>query len=157
MPVREIDRIDDQLKRAFEGEAWHGPSVLEVLDGVTAGRAAARPVAGAHSIWEVVHHIAAWEEITRRRLNGEAVVAAPDVDWPPVKDESEVAWQTSLKALADGHHALRVAVSGFDDTQLSQTVTGTNYSVYFLLHGVIQHDLYHAGQIAVLKKACVEG
>jgi hypothetical protein len=68
--IEENVRIADQLKRAFEGDAWHGPAVLEVLQGVTARAAASKPIPGAHSIWELVLHIAAWDGVIRRRMEG---------------------------------------------------------------------------------------
>ena len=152
--MSEVKRINSQLRRAFAGQAWHGPAVQELLAGVTAEQAAARRLPGAHNIWEIVLHIAAWEEVVRRRLEGEALKDAPgEVDWPPVTDTSEPAWRVALQKLDEGHQALREAVSRLDEAQLAETAAGTNYSIYFMLHGVIQHDLYHAGQIALLKKA----
>jgi uncharacterized damage-inducible protein DinB len=151
--MKEIERIKDQLKRAFEGEAWHGPSIRELLADVTAEKAAAKPLAGAHSIWEVVLHIAAWEGAVRRRLAGETIELSTEEDWPPVTDTSEAAWRGALATLENGHHELRRTISRLDDSQLEDIVSGQRYSVYFTLHGVIQHDLYHAGQIALLKKA----
>src|SRR5690348_2066639 len=93
--MSEIVRILDQLQRAYEGNAWHGPSVREVLSGVTAAQAAARPLANAHTIWELVHHIAVWEGVVRRRLEGdrrEINISSPE-DWPPPEDNSETAWE----------------------------------------------------------------
>jgi len=152
--MSELKRINDQLKRAFEGKAWHGPSVSEVLSGVTAEQAAAHPIAGAHSIWEVTLHIATWERVGRRRIEEFIPIDVSDEeDWPVVEDTSEVAWSKTLDDLQSNHQALRAAIRAMDETRLEDIVPGTQYSVYFLLHGVIQHDLYHAGQIALLKKA----
>jgi uncharacterized damage-inducible protein DinB len=150
--MEEIKRIEDQLKHAFEGEAWHGPSLRELLAAVTAERAARKPLAQAHSIWEIVLHIAAWENAVRRRLEGEAVTLSDAEDWPAVHDTSETAWQSALETLENGHQQLRATIRRLTDAQLGDLVPGENYSVYSLLHGVIQHDLYHAGQIALLKK-----
>jgi len=150
--MTEIQRIADQLRRAYEGEAWHGPSLRELLSSVTAAQAARRPLPGAHTIWELVLHIAAWESIVRRRLGGEAVEATPEQDWPPVRDTSDAAWKKTLEELARSHLALRESVAALSDDQLRQKVAGQNYSIYGMLHGLIQHDLYHAGQIALLKK-----
>jgi uncharacterized damage-inducible protein DinB len=148
----EVIRIEDQLKRAFEGNAWHGPSVLEVLEGVTAAKAAAKPVPGAHSIWEIVQHIAVWEEAVRRRLQGEPARPTPDEDWAPVPDTGDAAWAATLERLRTGHLALRRAVAKLSDAKLKEDVAGMDQTHYVLVHGVIQHDLYHAGQIAVLRK-----
>jgi uncharacterized damage-inducible protein DinB len=149
----EIERITDQLTRAFDGEAWHGPSVKEVLEGVTAEHASARPVPGAHSIWEIAVHIGAWESFVLRRLRGEVIVdVADEEDWP-AHGTGEQAWRSTLDRLERGHRELLAEVSGMGEGRLAETVEGKGYSVYFMLHGVIQHDLYHAGQIALLKKA----
>ena len=151
--MSEITRISDQLHRAFYGEAWHGPSVMELLKGVTATQAAAHPMPPAHSIWEVVNHIAAWKEAVVRRLQGEAVELKGDKDWPPVKDANASSWKKALAALEEAHQRLEKTVSGLSDPVLDGPVPNRDHNVYFMLHGVIQHDLYHAGQIAVLKKA----
>jgi uncharacterized damage-inducible protein DinB len=149
----EIKRIDEQLRRAFEGQAWHGPSLRELLADVTAEQAAARPVPGAHSIWEIVRHIAAWHEGVRRRLEGEHVELSAAEDWPPAAGTPAAAWQDALAVLERTHTELRRTMSRLTDARLQEIVIGTDYSVEVMLHGLIQHDLYHAGQIALLKKA----
>lgn len=151
--MSEVARIGSQLKRAFEGEAWHGLSLKELLAGVTAEQAAAKPLVGAHSIWEIVLHIAAWERVALRRLEGQTALISTEEDWPTVNDTSETAWREALANLESGHRQLRAALRTLTDADLDKLVAGQQYSVYFLLHGVIQHDLYHAGQIALLKKA----
>jgi len=151
--MSEKKRLNDQLKRAFEGEAWHGPSVSEVLADVTAQQAAAHPIAGAHSIWELALHIQTWERVGRRRIQEFVPIDVSDEeDWPAVTDTSEAAWTKTLEELRSNHQALRAAIRELDEAKLDENVPGTTYSVYFLLHGVVQHDLYHAGQIALLKK-----
>lgn len=148
----ERDRIADQLKRAFEGEAWHGPSVLEVLDGVTAEQALQKPIPAAHSIWELVLHITAWEDIVRRRLLGEKPEVTPDVDWPKVVDQSEKGWALAIENLKAGHARLREVTSQIEDVLLDAPPSKGSSARYVLLHGIVQHDLYHAGQISILKK-----
>jgi hypothetical protein len=93
--MTEIERILDQLKRAYEGGAWHGPSVREALVGVTAQQAHARPLPNAHSIWELVHHIAVWEIVGRRRLEGyrAEIDISSTADLPGADDTSEPAWE----------------------------------------------------------------
>lgn len=169
--MTEVERISDQLQRAHEGGAFHGPALREVLAGVTAAQAAARPLPQAHTIWEIVLHIAAWEAIFRRRLSGEVIgeVSAAQ-DWPPVTDTSGAAWEKTLEELERGQQQLRQVISSLSASRLDATVPVEGYSVYsaldatvpvkgysvyFMLHGIIQHALYHAGQIALLKKALV--
>lgn len=151
--MNEVERISDQLRRAFEGEAWHGPAVREVLVGVTAEQAARR-LGQAHTIWEITLHIAAWEGIVRRRLGGEVGRDIPrEVDWPAVRETNEAAWRHALEELERGHRQLREAVARLSDERLGEKMPGKEHTIYIEVHGVVQHDLYHAGQIAVLKKA----
>ena len=150
--MTEIEKIEDQLRRAFEGEAWHGPSLQEVLADVTAAQAAARPLVHAHSIWEIVLHLAAWDDTVRRRLEGEKVDNPLEGDWPPVKDESEAAWSKTLERMKKNHTQLRLTTSRFPSSRLDEPLAGSKWSAYLTLHGSIQHYLYHAGQIALLKK-----
>jgi uncharacterized damage-inducible protein DinB len=149
----ELARIRGELRRAFEGEAWHGPAVLELLRDVTVQQAAARPIAGAHSIWELVLHIAAWENAGRRRLEGDRAELPDEENFPPVNDTSEAAWQRAIEELKIGHSKLYDAIAGLEESRLDEPILDGMRSVYITLHGVIQHDLYHAGQIALLKKA----
>ncbi len=152
----EVTGIVDQLRRAFAGEAWHGPAVLEMLEGVTAALAAARPVHGAHSIWELALHISAWEGAVRGRLRGERGELSGGEDWPAVRDTSEQAWKQCIERVRQVHEDLCVAVSELDESRLDQPIVSGMSSVYVNLHGVIQHSLYHAGQIALLKKSMTE-
>ncbi len=153
--MREVARIGSQLKRASEGGAWHGPALLELLADVSAGQAAARPVAGAHSIWEIVLHVAAWQGFAAHALGGEPMPTdlAEEEDWPPVADASEEAWRAAVAEAGEANRRLRQALRKLSDEDLERIVGGREYNVYFLLHGVVQHGLYHAGQIALLKKA----
>ena len=154
--MTETARIIDQLRRAHEGEAWHGPSLREALDGVTAAEAAARPVPGAHSIREIVAHLAAWEDTLRRRLAGEPLREPEERDWPD-GDGSDEEWQGLLRRLDERHRRLRDAVARLDDAGLDEAPYRGASTRYVTLHGAIQHTLYHAGQIVLLKKAARAG
>ena len=148
----EINRIVDQMDRAMNGEAWHGPHLEELLKDVSAQQAAAHPVAGAHSIWELVNHIGAWNAILAQRASGTAVAVTSEQDWPPVTDRSAEGWKRSLEQMRASRAQLRGAVLKLNDPQLDEIAPGKDHSIYVMLHGGVQHDLYHAGQIAVLKK-----
>lgn len=150
--MSEVERLLDQLKRAYEGEAWHGPSLRAILDGVTAAQAARRPVAAAHTIWELVLHISAWESAVLTRLGGRYVSEPDEGDFPAVTDTSDGAWQAALAQLDATHRKLRDAVSRLDDERLNQRLAEGKPTAYFTINGVIQHTLYHAGQIVLLKK-----
>jgi uncharacterized damage-inducible protein DinB len=151
--MTEIQRIVDQFDRAFEGNAWHGPAVRELLAGVSARQAAAKPPFGSHNIWEIVLHMTAWQDVVRRRVTGEVIVDLPtEQDWPPVPNTSDAAWREALEKLTQTKQNLRQTISQLPDPRLEEIISGKGYSVYFMLHGVIQHNLYHSGQIAILKK-----
>ncbi len=151
--MSETTRIADQIRRAAVGDAWHGPALAAVLEGVSADDAAAHPIAGAHSIWELVGHLTTWTVVVRRRLGGEAAVP-PDADnFPAVPTPSPEAWAAARKTVMAAHEALAEAVAGSPDATLDLQVRGQSYSVYVMLHGAVQHTLYHAGQIALLRRA----
>src|SRR5437763_16714908 len=95
----EIERVEAQLKAAFEGPAWHGPSVLESLQGVSAEAASAHPVAGAHSIWELVLHLQGTYRLVLRRLQGGSSAFMPGEDWPPVPDPTASNWRGAIASL----------------------------------------------------------
>jgi uncharacterized damage-inducible protein DinB len=145
--------IADQLRRAFEGDAWHGPAVLELLDDVDARMAAAKPLADVHSIWELVLHIAAWDRAGLVRLGGEVCQLEGADNFPPVAEATEAAWRKSVADAKRKHDKLVKTVAGLADSRLRDQVPGKKYDFYHMLHGIAQHELYHAGQIAILKKA----
>jgi uncharacterized damage-inducible protein DinB len=149
----EVERISDQLHRAFYGEAWHGPAVMVLLNEVGAAKASARPAPKAHTIWEIVNHISAWKDAVRRRLLGEDVQLDGEMDWPPVKDTTESAWRKTLEDLKRRHDNLETVVAGLKESNLDRPWANGKSTIYFLTHGSIQHDLYHAGQIALLIRA----
>lgn len=152
--MSELQRIDDQLRRMFEGDPWHGPSLTALLEGVDAETAAARPLPGAHSIWELVVHMTVWLEIPRQRIEGRrAIEAAPEEDWPPVRQTGEAEWRAALDRLREEYRKFRELLAWLDEARLDETSPGRTYPNYVLFHGVVQHLAYHGGQIALLKKA----
>jgi uncharacterized damage-inducible protein DinB len=154
--MSELAAIIEELKSIDAGDAWHGPSLREALSGVTAAQAAAKPLAGAHSIWEIVSHIAGWENVFRRRLAGDAYAKEPEAgDFPAINTPSEQAWQNSLASLETEHEELLKLVSKLPEEHLGKNVADHDYSVRFLLHGIVRHHVYHTGQIALLRKAFV--
>ena len=144
--------IADQLRRAFEGDAWHGPALLELLDDVDAATAAAKPLPDVHSIWEIVLHVAAWDAVACRRLGGETVQLTGIANFPVVPKPTKAAWRKAVAQAKRMHAGLEKTVAGLTESRLRERVPGKKYDFYFMLHGVAQHELYHAGQIAILKK-----
>lgn len=162
--MNETDRIREELQRSFNGDPWHGESLLRILQGVTAGQAAARPIPGAHTIWELVVHIAAWTGEVARRLEGGVPWIPPEADWPEVKDPGEAAWESVLAGLHQAHEHLMEAIGRFPEERLDEIVggardapLGAGVSWHVVLHGVAQHNAYHAGQVALLRKEIEKG
>ncbi len=150
----ETGRLEDQLRRSFEGEAWHGPAVLEVLAGVSADQAAARPVAGGHCIWELVLHLAGTYRLVLRRLGGDAAQLSAQDDWPSLPVTTPENWSDTVEMLRQLNLDVRGAVRAFAPDRLDDPlVAEPPYTAYTQFIGITQHDLYHAGQMALLKRA----
>ena len=154
LPKSEPALIAEQLRRAFEGNAWHGPALLELLEDVDAATAAAKPLPNVHSIWELVLHIAVWDAAACRRLAGEKWQPEGTANFPLVpKQATQAAWRKAAAHAKHTHDVLVKTVAALPEPRLRERVPGKRYDFYFMLHGVGQHELYHAGQIAILKKA----
>jgi len=154
--MTEGERIRDQLNRSLGGEAWHGPALLELLDDVTAEHAASRPIPHAHTMWEILLHVTVWVEQIRARLRGDdnRKDLPPHEDWPPQPDQPDsAAWEALQGRLKIAQESLASEIVGLNETRLDQPVQEGFSSTYVTLHGLVQHNLYHAGQIALLKRA----
>jgi uncharacterized damage-inducible protein DinB len=151
--LSEPARIADQLGRAFDGNAWHGPAMLELLADVDAATAAAKPLKKVHSIWELVLHVAAWDGAALQRLSGSKCQPKGAANFPPVTNPTPAAWRNAVAEMTRTHQSLVKTVAGLSDSRLRDRVPGKRYDFYHMLHGMAQHELYHAGQIAILKKA----
>ena len=151
--MNESKRIADQLRRSQQGNAWHGPAVGELLKDVDSALAQRRLAPGAHNIWELALHITAWQAATVRAVQGETMpqLDGPD-DWP-VAGQTEKDWRNAVECLEGVNAELVASLAGLPDERLADTVPSREYSFYYLLHGVAQHNLYHAGQIAIVKVA----
>ena len=151
-------QLAEQLRRAFDGSAWHGPSMLELLEDVDAETAAAKPIPNVHSIWELVLHTAVWDKAVRQRIGGQKTQPTGEKNFPPAPKGTgaakQTAWRRTVSSLTRTHADLIRAVSALPEARLRDRVPGKRYDIEFMLHGVLQHELYHAGQIAILKKAC---
>ena len=149
--MRELDRIAAELQRVIHADAWHGPAVLELLAGVDATTANAKPPGSPHSIHELVLHITVWLDAVRRRLGGEAYQPTQSQDWPRA-EPSALGWSDALRGLDDAAQHLLATIGALDDAALDRKVPGKSYHADHMLHGIVQHTAYHAGQIALLKR-----
>lgn len=152
--MNELEHLADTIRRSQEGEAWHGPSLSEILEGITAEQAARR-FGKTHTIWELTEHIIAWMEIVRRRTEGERLTdenLSWEDNWPVVPEPTPENWKRTVERAADSNRRLWQRVLATKTEELDRAVPGKDYSLAVMLHGSAQHVLYHAGQIALLKK-----
>ena len=159
MTVDEIDRISHLLGEAVDGKPWHGPSLGTVLNGIDATAAAARPLEGAHSIWEIVLHLTGWTREVANRLEGKGPEPPALGDWPETGPVDEARWDAARADLVSAHEELSTALAQFPPSRLSERVgrardapLGTGVSYREMILGALQHDAYHAGQISLLRK-----
>jgi uncharacterized damage-inducible protein DinB len=156
-PKVESTRLADQLERSFRGGAWHGPSIEESLAGLSAAATARRTTAGAHTIAEIVAHLAFWLEHAWRRIDGAGDEGLSEGDDWPQSGEGEAGWRALLARLDAAHRRLHAQVEALDDAALDGPVAGSDPTVRGLLHGILQHNAYHGGQIVLLAKAAEDG
>jgi uncharacterized damage-inducible protein DinB len=147
--MRAIERILDQLNRAWGGPSWTGVAIRPLLDDLTDAQARAHPLPNAHSIIELVAHMSLWMEIASIRLTGTAKEPTPEEDW---RDVTQLSWADAVEEMENAESRLSDAVARLSVDDLDRIVAGRDYTTYVMVHGVIQHNLYHAGQIAILKK-----
>lgn len=145
------------LDEAYEKAAWHGPNLRGSLRGVTPAAAAWRPAPGRHNIWELALHAAYWKYAVLRRLTGGGRGSFPagGSNWivrPAAGDGNEKAWRSDLRLLADQHRLLREAVRSFPAARLPERSAGSRHENARLIYGIAAHDLYHAGQIQIVKR-----
>ena len=153
--MSEVENILDQLKRVYDGQAVHGPSLRESLADLSAEQAAAQPLPRAHNIWELVLHLAAWNNVFSRRLEGHEADEPEVGDFPPTNEISREGWAAALKELHQAHQRLLALVAALSVARLQEITPGRDYSLRFMLEMIIRHYVYHTGQIALLRKAFV--
>lgn len=154
----EIDLLLNLLDQGFDHASWHGPNLCGAIRGVTAKQAALRPAPNRHNIWEQVLHAAYWKYVVRRRLTGEKRGSFPlkGSNWftRPLDGMDERDWKADVSLLGETHRSLRLAVAALSSTSLHRPFSGTNgrQTPARLITGVAMHDVYHAGQISLMKR-----
>ncbi len=151
--MTEVQRILEQYERVMNGAAWHGDAIWQILGSISADRAASRPIANVHSVWEIVGHMAFWEEIAAKRLGGLRAGLEDGSNFPAASDATEANWQKALDAFRASNRAFREALQKLDPVHLDKLSATGKRSFYNEAHGLIEHNVYHAGQIALLVKA----
>jgi uncharacterized damage-inducible protein DinB len=147
------EEIINELKAIYDGEAWHADNLTEILDGVPAAQAGKRPIADAHSIREIVAHIAAWNDVWAERLDGRNILEPSAGDFPAAGPDDKTAWAKALCELKRSHLELIDKIENVRDSDMPHEFMNKGYTLGFFLEGIVRHTVYHSGQIAILKKA----
>jgi uncharacterized damage-inducible protein DinB len=164
--MNDVAFLCEQLLQGYADDPWHGPSTIALLAGLTAEEAAAHTVAGAHSIWELVLHMTAWQNEVRKRLGGKPASFPSEGDWRQPAEISGVAWAAVQKELGDSLAALLQELGSLRESDLETAVESlssqepaavSNVTRRAMLSGLLQHNAYHSGQIAFLRKALRAG
>ncbi|MFY9823164.1 MAG: DinB family protein [Thermoanaerobaculia bacterium] len=164
--MSDIPFLSEQLRKGYSDDPWHGPATTVALEGVTAAEAAAHPVPGAHSIWEIVLHLTAWQNEVRRRLGGSEPAVPEEGDWPEPGEASEMAWRRDRELLEASLTELLGVMSGLAEKDLERAggsvsdrdpALGTGVTHRAMVNGLVQHNAYHTGQIVLLRKALQAG
>ncbi len=161
MPNPDVVSLLEMVDQAFDKRAWHGTNLKGSLRGITAKQAAWRPGKGRHNIWELVVHAAYWKYTVRRKLRGEkrGSFELDGSNWfvrPAPGAADEKAWKRDMALLFATHRSLREAVAGLKSADLGKRPPATRVDVRGLVVGIAAHDLYHTGQIQIIKRLMVK-
>jgi len=153
-PEPKVALLLDALDEAFERHSWHGPNLRGAVRGVTAEDAVRRPKPGRHNIAEVTVHAAYWKYVVRRMLTSGKRGSFPleGSNWFPCAKLDTAQWRRNLEMLVAEHRKLRTAVEKFPAADLEKRSPKKRYTMAQLIRGIAAHDLYHAGQIQLLKR-----
>ncbi|MHB1096300.1 MAG: methyltransferase [Gemmatimonadaceae bacterium] len=147
------ERLAAELRRAWNGEPWHGPSVASVLSRLTARQAAQRRARGSHTPWELVLHLTLWADVPLRRLDDVSYAPRDEEDFRTPVATTDAQWQHDVATLGDAVERLAQRVAEMSDTALNAPVGDRGYTYVTMMDGVVQHLAYHSGQAAILARS----
>ena len=145
-------RISKLFSDLYDGNAWIDVTIVGTLKNVNSRQAYTKAAENLNSIWEIVNHLVSWRETVLKRMNGENIDEPKNNFFEPIKDNSEEAWQNTLKRFDESQKMWLQFLSGFENQNLEKYYLQSKYTYYDLVHGILQHDAYHLGQIVLLKK-----
>jgi hypothetical protein len=149
-----LDMLLHVIDQGFDRQSWHGPNLRGSIRSVTHRQAMWRPQPARHNIWEHVLHAAYWKYTIRRRILGEKRGSFPikGSNWFTPQDVTAAAWQRDVQLLVDTHKSMRASIADVPAAQLHKKIPGAKVTFFFLISGIAAHDVYHAGQIQLLKR-----
>lgn len=155
MAKNELALLLQMIDEAYEKKTWHGPNLRGSLRGLTAAEAAWRPGPNRHNIWEIAVHCAYWKYTVRRKLLNEKRGSFPlkggNFFKRPI-ELSEGAWKEDIRLLEECHRSMREAIASFPPSRLYSRTPNSKYTNIAVIYGIANHDIYHAGQIQLLKR-----
>jgi len=154
MMTEEIKRIYKNMSATYDGQPWHGDNLLSLLSGITAEKAATRPERLSHSIAEIVCHMTAWRYFVIEKIKGNAEYEVWDTElnWRKIVAMNETEWKTIQDDLLKSQTQLLQHIEQIPESIMSTIVDGRKYNFRLMLQGIVQHDIYHSGQISMIKK-----
>ena len=150
--MSESKRISNLYQSIYNGNPWLEVTLADTLKQVSAEQAHKKINPNLNTIWEIVNHLIQWRKNILRRVQGETIITPDHNYFVPVIDPSELAWEQSLQTLAKSQESWNTFFEDFDDSDLAKVYPANNHTFYEHIHGIIQHDVYHLGQIVILKK-----
>jgi uncharacterized damage-inducible protein DinB len=147
-----VQRILNHYDGVLSGEPWHGDAIWLILDGISAQQAAARPIPDFHTIWELVMHMSFWEGVAAKRLSGQRAGLIEELNFPAMPASTEENWRKTLEEFRASNRAFHEALSQLGPAKLDELTAAGKRTYYSEAHGILEHHVYHIGQIAMLKK-----
>ena len=151
--MSEIPRLQDTLRRVYDGEAFYGDNIATVLADIDAVQSVWVPEGASHCIWQILRHMTVWTDIIRQRLTSPTLVeiGSDEENFPNTPTPIHDNWNAARDSFAAAFDALIQEVGRFPNSRLQKNVPGREYTFYVMIHGAAHHALYHLGQIAMMK------
>jgi uncharacterized damage-inducible protein DinB len=150
--MKEAQRIINQFEYLYNGEPWIGVNILGTLENISAKQAAIKIAGDRNSIWEITNHIISWRLNVLQRVKGKTMVSPDNNYFEPVTDQSAAAWKNTLEQLKISQQEWIDFLKTFSENDFEKIYPKNGMTYYENIHGIIQHDAYHLGQITLLSK-----
>jgi len=150
--MKETARISKLFEDLYEGSPWIDVNIASTLKNISAQQASKKVAPGRNSIWEIVNHLVSWRMDVLQRIQGKVIKSPAHNYIVPVKDVSDKAWKNMLKQLDDSQQQWISILNDFNEKDFARVYPGNKMTYYEHIHGILQHDAYHLGQVVLLSK-----